>query len=393
MISFAKKLSPIFEIPFPAVTICTNTKASINAINITDSLTKDKLLSDNEKEILSTLAHVCDFEHEMNDSNLNRSLIEILNDVAYSSHEIFHACQYGLSSNDNCENFFHKIITDEGVCYTFNMLDQSDLWNNETITKELKFPNHGKKSSWFLEKDYDSMKVKIYPRRIIGAGLKSGLSIKIGVNSSFYNPGCKFAQNGFRLAVHMPVNYPQFSKNFYNIQFGQQTTIIIKPQMIYSSKDIREYSPESRQCYFNDERNLTFFKVYTQDNCNLECESKFIYEKCGCVQFWMPRGDNMSICALNQLKCVQEVLENFSTQELELKLIEKQLKRDLKHGKANKNDERFKILKELSKNNCNCLPTCNMINYEAEIDRINYDIVDDGLEMLILYLNLSNFTF
>lgn len=198
------------------------------------------------------------------------------------------------------------------------------------------------------------------------------------MNSSFLNPGCKIGTNGFRLSLHMPVDFPQISSYFYSIPFNQQTTFIIKPQMIYASKDIKDYTPESRQCYLNHERKLKFFKIYTQLNCEEECKAKFIKEACNCVPFYMPHNNNTNICDHSQLECVYEAHSNYSTQELQKKLIEKQLKRDLKHGNTNKNDERFKILKEMKKNFCNCLPTCTVIKYDAEIDRINYEHVEDG---------------
>ncbi len=43
-----------------------------------------------------------------------------------------------------------------------------------------------------------------------------------------------------------------------------------------------------RQCYFETERHLTFFKAYTQRNCELECVAKNIIQKCKCSPFFMP---------------------------------------------------------------------------------------------------------
>lgn len=197
------------------------------------------------------------------------------------------------------------------------------------------------------------------------------------MKSSLLNPGCKIGTNGFRLALHMPVDFPHISNYFYNIPFNQQTTLIVKPQMIYASKDINEYTPENRQCYMRNEKTLKFFKVYTHSNCELECNAKFIHETCGCVSFSMPHDNKTKICGHSQLQCVHDAQANYSSQFLQKKLIEKQLKRDLKHGKADKNDVRFKILKEMKKNFCGCLPTCTFIKYDAEIDRVNYDFADD----------------
>lgn len=44
-----------------------------------------------------------------------------------------------------------------------------------------------------------------------------------------------------------------------------------------------------RQCYFDEERHLKFFKVYSETNCELECIANYTLSICGCVKFSMPR--------------------------------------------------------------------------------------------------------
>jgi hypothetical protein len=51
--------------------------------------------------------------------------------------------------------------------------------------------------------------------------------------------------------------------------------VSVKPNMITTSDGLIGYAPNRRQCYFNDERQLKFFKVYTQSNCELECLANF----------------------------------------------------------------------------------------------------------------------
>lgn len=45
-----------------------------------------------------------------------------------------------------------------------------------------------------------------------------------------------------------------------------------------------------RQCFFDTERQLRFFKIYTQRNCELECLANFTVKTCGCAKFSMPSG-------------------------------------------------------------------------------------------------------
>lgn len=85
--------------------------------------------------------------------------------------------------------------------------------------------------------------------------------------------------------------------------------ITVKPHMITTSHALKNLSPEKylikifkiiflncfisrRQCFFNKERALRFYKVYSQKNCEMECIANFTFAKCGCVKFSMPRNIN-----------------------------------------------------------------------------------------------------
>lgn len=60
----------------------------------------------------------------------------------------------------------------------------------------------------------------------------------------------------------------------------------------------------SRDCYFEDERKLTFFKKYTKKNCIKECMSKVAFEICGCTQvFWIRKlwSDQWSVILFNYI--------------------------------------------------------------------------------------------
>lgn len=45
---------------------------------------------------------------------------------------------------------------------------------------------------------------------------------------------------------------------------------------------------QRRQCFFEKERILKFFNVYTQPNCELECLANYTVDLCGCAKFSMP---------------------------------------------------------------------------------------------------------
>lgn len=78
IVSFAEKTTPVWQIPFPAVTICPETKVLGRELNLSESL---KYLKDNEgitmtgehTEKLDALSHICD-RYVYSDIDLNSGL-------------------------------------------------------------------------------------------------------------------------------------------------------------------------------------------------------------------------------------------------------------------------------------------------------------------------------
>ena len=80
---------------------------------------------------------------------------------------------------------------------------------------------------------------------------------------------------GFKILLHTPGEIPRVSKQYFRVPLNQEVVVSVKPNMITTSEGLIGYAPNRRQCYFNDERQLKFFKVYTQSNCELECLANF----------------------------------------------------------------------------------------------------------------------
>lgn len=55
-----------------------------------------------------------------------------------------------------------------------------------------------------------------------------------------------------------------------------------------TSQKLTSWSPEIRHCYYQNERTLKFFKLYTINNCDIECRANKTLEMCGCVAYYHP---------------------------------------------------------------------------------------------------------
>uniref|UniRef100_A0A8D8XDD5 Pickpocket protein 28 n=2 Tax=Cacopsylla melanoneura TaxID=428564 RepID=A0A8D8XDD5_9HEMI len=92
----------------------------------------------------------------------------------------------------------------------------------------------------------------------------------------------------FQLLLQNPVETPKLAAFGELISPGRESLIVIKPIINKSSPNIASSEPELRQCLFNKERTLRFYRHYTQRNCILECEANFTLSFCQCVMYFMP---------------------------------------------------------------------------------------------------------
>lgn len=116
IVSFAEKSTPVWQIPFPAVTICSETKVNTKIVNFTDAFhqlmsTKDDNLTLTEEELKSmeALAQICD-EHLLNKKIINSSLQEtelmpLLKKMAPNLTRTTVMCRW-RNKMVNCTNFF-----------------------------------------------------------------------------------------------------------------------------------------------------------------------------------------------------------------------------------------------------------------------------------------------
>lgn len=64
-------------------------------------------------------------------------------------------------------------------------------------------------------------------------------------------------------------------RHYLRVPIFEEAEISVIPKLIYTSKQLRGYSPEQRKCFFNSERKLRFYKIFSRNNCEWECLSKY----------------------------------------------------------------------------------------------------------------------
>jgi Amiloride-sensitive sodium channel len=142
-----------------------------------------------------------------------------------------------------------------------------------------------------------------------------------------------------RFLVHSPYEIPGGYEDtdyclFYH---GNDLEVLITPEIVKSDESLRSYPAEIRNCYFEDERKLRYFKKYTKNNCKTECYSNYTinYKDTLCKPYYIIRSRDEKVCDFRDY-----YLSSFS---------------------------RFMYIKDEFEKSCNCLDECNYIKYNFEI--------------------------
>ncbi|XP_073848275.1 pickpocket protein 28-like [Musca autumnalis] len=377
IVTISERSTPIWSIPFPAVTICPETKRAINETvpsysqllqGLKGYTENGEKLSDNftakNLEDILTLLQLCDVQTNTTIGNFTAPPIDYigkLNEMLPDFHKYCYNCGW-FGVETTCDRFFIKIYTDEGICFTFNSLKATDLYRENTYqyqeslqNPDLNISMFNQSLSWSLEEGFTTDGIlNTYPARVLGSGSMAGFVTALQNFANEVDYSCRYVADGFKILLHSPDDVPSMAKHFVHVSMDKDVMIAVKTKMITTSSGIAEYKPHKRQCYLNKDRALRYFKAYSKNNCELECLTNFTLNSCGCVTFYMPRNPETPVCGSDKLSCYRKAKDN---------LLFKQFKQGLKKTKPSIDD-------------CDCLPACTSLDYETEISEGSFDVAN-----------------
>ncbi|CAH0564375.1 unnamed protein product [Brassicogethes aeneus] len=373
IVSFATTQTPIYQIPFPAVTICPETKLQQNLFNYTEILQKmvkdqNDNITEKEYKLFEYMSMVCNTPDQFgNEEILDKDFFEVLRNVNIVFSDIFIYCEY-MGMQYKCKNMFNPIITDEGICYSFNMLDKSEIYNPKVVHhKYLNNVPNKTRSGWSMEDGYaDNVGVDTYPKRALLAGTKNSLQVTLISRKTNIDYTCKSSLQGFRVMLHTPTRVPLFSQQYFRVPLNQEVVAAIQPNMITTSDSVKMYNPQRRKCYFPSERKLKFFLKYTSLNCKLECLANYTLNECGCVGFYMPRFNDTLLCGSASRECMRRA---------ERKLQMGTLYNDIIFSKQKNRTRKTKINGYKKLKFCDCMPICTDFTYDVETSQTDWQYI------------------
>ncbi|XP_031627361.1 pickpocket protein 28-like [Contarinia nasturtii] len=339
------KRTQVSAIPFPAITICPLVKVLKHDLDRINAHMYMKESSSIEATQLSTLALFCPTLYRKYKSNVefaNESMYRMIEDLAPNQDYVIHSCRW-QQNKVNCLEYISPVITDEGFCFTFNPLNSYDMYTEEVDAAMKRVTNIPKMSAWSLDNGYEvNSNGSEYPLRMFGSGQNNNLNMILSSDKQDNDFMCDSGQEGYIVMLDMPGE--SATRTQERIRFiapqSESIKIRIEPKLTDTSNGLSNYKPAHRQCFYQSERQLRFFKIYTKYNCNMECIANFIQMECGCVKFNMPRDKNTKICGVKLRKCYGNAQFSFQ-------------------GRTGR----------LFRAKCNCMEACTEIEYDLKIDQ------------------------
>ncbi|KAG5682311.1 hypothetical protein PVAND_011670 [Polypedilum vanderplanki] len=361
-VSLAERPSSIQEIAFPSVSICPEIQTTFDSgFNFRTIVDAEKSfdfdsLDDLDKARLQAISFICKPEYlkRVNFSTQTGNLVEVMRSLVSTTW----FKQQSASWNKIYGASFALRLTPYGFCFTFNVINDTDLLHKSEVSSDFFFT----RDENLYKRDFQAFSAP--PKSVIDfnhdfpwsatiSGSDSGLSVALRSNEGSTNWSCS-RYEGFRYFIH-GTNELLSSTNRFHLQFGELTELLIKPKMTITEEDLRDYTLERRNCFFNGEKQLRYFKQYTKYNCEQECLSNYTAKKCNCVKFSVIRDKSTPICTNQQLECFENA---------ENELFNDEISFDSKSEKSKYRD----LIK------CACLPQCESIKYELELVKTNYKI-------------------
>lgn len=316
-ISINQKLS--YEVPFPAVTICTRTFAKLGLANYFDSLhemiTTNKLKRPvEEMKFLVANAHRANPYHVgvilmMSNFSENFDIYDYLDRSQYTIDEFMSDCLF-QDKLVKCSNIFDRVLTPEGICFTYNRLNFDQIFQSQ-ITQKYKLNEDflSRESQWTIG-GYRTQNMSSFPVR---ASQENTLQLSLNIPK---NDATNFFGSGnFLVVIHKPNEI--FEKNLQSVGIGKEKTFYLSAKISSHTNDLRKFKPINRGCFFDGERGLKYFKSYTEENCLRECLANYTFKVCRCVQFSMPRNDSTPVCfGEMESRCYDDTIYGFPPDEI-----------------------------------------------------------------------------
>ncbi|XP_059489263.1 pickpocket protein 28-like [Neocloeon triangulifer] len=358
----------INDIPFPAVTICNMNKMKRSAVEKLTLRFRSGERNAHNKQLLRSMKDVIRWRSKtasgsffsngsdaaidalvtqdttlapdnLSDEDVTgQNMADFMKQVTPSCRDMLKYCRWD-SVVENCESLFQEVTSDDGLCCAFNTLPEA------LIRRPLSGETDNYTEHWTPEIGY-VRENDTFPKRGAAPGVSAGLTLLLDVQmEEYFLP--RSGSVGFKVLLHSPTDVPAVKEFGFAVSPGAESFISVRPSQVYSTRQIRSLNQSRRKCYFEEERPLAFFRIYSVSSCVAECLANATQRKCRCREHFMPAAnDSVRVCGfLDTINCVKDIGDVIS-------------------GSSNR-----KL--------CDCQPACTELSYSHELSSTRFPTSND----------------
>lgn len=175
--------------------------------------------------------------------------------------------------------------------------------------------------------------------------------------------------------IHSPDSFSSLTRSefFTQIKYGMKVEAIVTPEIIRTDENLKHLSARDRECYFENEFKLKFYKKYSRENCESECFTNFTLKVCNCTSLDQPYNPSKEI-----FHCFDVSPYYTCARVVRTSLL---------------NSKNFSF-----EQNCSCYATCDSISYKVNLITENHDgndstiVVRMNMDEIVLYRRYQQFT-
>lgn len=305
--------TPIWDIPFPGVMICSANPVRKSIFNLEDPTNRTDLMYFSKllcpkKESFGTKVY---------NMTYGEDFFRFVHQSAIPCNQLFKRCSWNDKKRDCC-SLFKPVVSKSGQCFVFNEYPGRLLYRNFTpaIGAEDNFLEHVQ--YWHIATGYPSRSGNLWktvlPLWSEHMGEQYGLTVTLNDVKEEHQKKCSGGESVITVHVFSPLETGE-SGSEVKLTNGLNTRISLYPSLTISRDSLRSAPLAQRGCLFQDEGHLKYFKGWSQSNCMLECLITNVLNRCNCVPFDLRRimyAFNYSYCTDGQLPCLFETLEMMS---------------------------------------------------------------------------------
>lgn len=307
VITIDDEFTSISEIPFPTITLCDPIKVTPSILDY--SGIKQQMVESNYTDFIPlnviqqmySASPYCRDDIvlqyiEQNNITIDRSAERYLE---YTSLDMFTSsgCTINPPQMIDCKKMFTKVISDEGICYTFNHLSFEEIYRDKVLADE--FP---KLKPFFIEETNTTY--PFYVRKSVSGFFQILMQFPY---EREMDSNCNAPGDNEYLSISIHSADDQFETQKLVIPLGHIYKIRVRPKKISTDQNfLNTMSIAERKCVDlakASENTLTFFRRYSQQNCFYEKLLLYMDNECGCAYFWMPRRNETRLCNASDAEC------------------------------------------------------------------------------------------